>query len=286
MTMLLSNAIRLPKISYGTYKVSSKNMEELLDVALSAGYRSIDTAEGYRNEASIGAALSRLLPAHSLTRQDVFITSKLAPRSQGYERCQAAVAASLKALQTDYIDLYLIHWPGASGLEPDDPRHAQLRADSWRALEQLLAEGTLRAIGVSNYGVPHLQQLLDTCQTAPHVNQVEVHPYFQQKELREFCGQHKIHVQAYSSLGTTVEVSPLLVDPVVQQVAEEVGRTPAQVLLKWALQHSLSVIPKSTNPQHMRENLELEFSLDDQQMALLDGLERNTKFAWDSRVVA
>ncbi|XP_037078001.1 aldo-keto reductase family 1 member A1-A-like [Pollicipes pollicipes] len=283
--MLLSNAVRLPKVSYGTYKVAGKNMEELLDAALDAGYRSIDTAEGYRNEAAIGAALARLLPAHGLTRPEVFLTSKLAPRSQGYESCLKAVAASLDALQTSYIDLYLIHWPGAAGLDPADPRHAELRAGSWRALEHLLAAGTLRAIGVSNYGRAHLRQLLDICSTAPHVNQVECHPYYQQKELREFCGKNSIHVQAYSSLGTTVEKSPLLVDPAVQEVAKEVNKSPAQVLLKWALQQSLSVIPKSNNPRHIRENMQLEFALDDRQMSLLSALDRNTKFAWDPQGV-
>jgi len=261
-------------------------MDVLLDTALGAGYTSIDTAEGYRNEAAIGASLSRLLPAHQLTRQDLFITSKLAPRSQGYDRCLAAVAKSLEALQTSYIDLYLIHWPGAQGLEPADSRHAALRAESWRALEHLLTKGTLRAIGVSNFTVSHLEQLLQSCSTPPHVNQVECHPFYQQKDLRKFCSKHKIHVQAYSSLGTTVAVSPLLTEPVVQQVAAEVGRTPAQVLLRWALQEQLSVIPKSTDPQHIRDNMALEFTLDDRQMALLSALERSTKFAWNPDCVA
>ncbi|RKP09422.1 NADP-dependent oxidoreductase domain-containing protein [Thamnocephalis sphaerospora] len=295
-SVTLANGVSMPLLGLGTYRVRDEpDLERCIRAALDAGYRMFDTAAVYRNEEAIGRVLARLLaePAFShLTRKDLFITTKLAPRDQGYEACLAACEASLRRLGLDYVDLYLIHWPGTQRLKAEDPRNAENRAGSWRALEDLWHRGGARAIGVSNYTVQHLQALLDHCTVRPAVLQTEMHPLWPEPELRAFCQREHIHLEAYSSLGEGALVSGALSLPTLHQLAAACQRTPAQLLLRWAIQHGATVIPKSTQPERIRENAQsLCFSLTAEQMAALDKLAEASqlplrRFCWDpSRIV-
>ncbi|XP_045137471.1 glyoxal reductase-like isoform X2 [Portunus trituberculatus] len=284
--VLLSNGVSMPLVGYGTYKICGKDLIfPLIKAALQAGYRSFDTAAIYRNECEIGEALKHFLPEVNLKREDIFITSKLDPSDQGSERCQQAVDNSLTALQVDYLDLFLIHWPGVSKLKSSDPTNRELRSQSWETLEKIYQAGKIRAIGVSNYTLPHLTHLIGQASVIPHVNQVEYHPHYLQEELKLYCESQGIHLQAYSSLGTTVKESPLLQDPVVASVATRCSVSPAQVLLRWATQQGIGVLPKSTNQDHIRQNIQLDFELSNEDMQSLSKLNVKQKYAWDPSVV-
>eukprot|EP00095_Tigriopus_kingsejongensis_P008638 snap_masked-scaffold426_size175065-processed-gene-0.11 protein:Tk08638 transcript:snap_masked-scaffold426_size175065-processed-gene-0.11-mRNA-1 annotation:"probable reductase" len=278
----LNNGLLMPTIGLGTYRI--KQLEEIdtaFKAALDHGYKLIDTASVYKNERRIAATLKTL----NVDRTKLFLTSKLAPNDHGTEKAKAAVEKSLRELDTSYLDLYLIHWPGVQGLDPQSDQHSPLRLETWRVLEDFHRQGVLKAIGVSNYEISHLKELLDQCQVKPQVNQIEVHPHYQQRELVQFCRDHDIHVTAYSSLGRTVEVSPLLTDPIVTQIAQDHSRSPAQILLKWAILKGLSVLPKSINPQHIQDNIQLDFELKEDAIQSLDNLEVNTKYAWNPKAV-
>ncbi|KAG0341516.1 hypothetical protein BG000_008812 [Podila horticola] len=237
----LSNGIQMPSVGLGTYRVRDQaTLDACILEALKSGYRLIDTATVYRNEAMIGNSLKKIFEQNlipGLTRQDIFITSKLAPKDQGYDACYKAVQESISNLQVDYIDLYLIHWPGTARLKLPDPKNATNRMESWHALEDLYHARKLRAIGVSNYTLPHLTQLVERprrnhhsfdnnhahdassssdsssspggqvhphgarTMVIPHVHQFELHPRFFQRDIVEYCQAHRIQVQAYSSLG-------------------------------------------------------------------------------------
>eukprot|EP00042_Codosiga_hollandica_P029568 m.164585 g.164585 ORF g.164585 m.164585 type:complete len:234 (+) comp53106_c0_seq1:202-903(+) len=193
-----------------------------------------DTAMIYRNEEAIGAELRDQFAAGLVKREDVFVATKLAPQDHGYKQAHAAFEASLARLGLDYVDLYLIHWPGVRGLQSDDAENARIRADTWRAFEEIYESGRARSIGVSNYLIPHLEEL-QSARVLPFVNQVEFHPQLFQKELLAYCQEKGIQVEAYSSLGT----GELVTHAVVLEIAAAVQRTPAQVLLRWGLQHEL-----------------------------------------------
>ncbi|XP_045601500.1 glyoxal reductase [Procambarus clarkii] len=282
----LSNGIFMPLIGFGTYKIHGREIiNTVTKTALQAGYRSFDTAAVYRNEHDLGEALQKFMPEFGLAREDIFVTSKLSPRDQGREECKRAFSQSLAALKVDYLDLFLIHWPGAQKLKPEDPRNQVLRNESWASLEEIYKSGKVRAIGVSNYTVSHLKDLLRHSTVVPHVNQVEYHPYCLQKELKQFCQSQGIYLQAYSSLGTTVEKSPLLHDRTLTCVAKRLSHSPAQVLLRWATQQGIGVLPKSTNEKHIRENIQLNFCLSDEDLEALSNLNIKEKYAWDPSVV-
>lgn len=268
----------MPLVGLGTYKLwGSEEVFSAVGAALQAGYRAFDTAAVYRNEADLGRALRELLPKHGLTREDIFITSKLGPKDQGETAMQGALH-SLSELGMDYIDLYLIHWPGTQGLAVGDPRNPGNRAASWTALEELHACGKLRAIGVSNYMPAHMQQLLHTCKTRPALLQVEFHPRLCQVDLRRVCEEQGVCFQAYSSLGK----GELVTHPVVVEVAESCERTPAQVLLRWAVQQGVPVLPKSSRPTRVQENTGLfDFSLDAAAMDRLAALDDGHRYCWD-----
>ncbi|KAJ7307434.1 hypothetical protein JRQ81_009453 [Phrynocephalus forsythii] len=229
----LNSGTPMPLLGLGTFRLKGEEVvRRSLDAALENGYRLVDTAAVYGNEAALGRALRELLPRHGLSRGDVFLTSKLSPRDHGEGPAEAACLASLEQLGCDYLDLYLIHWPGTQGRPQDDAGNRERRQESWRALERLHQAGKLKAIGVSNYTLRHLKELLAGCRVPPAVLQVELHPQLAQPDLLDFCRQQGIHVQAYSSLGT----GRLVEQPEVVEVARRRGRTPAQVLLRWALQ--------------------------------------------------
>ncbi|XP_030636605.1 uncharacterized protein LOC115817445 [Chanos chanos] len=282
-TVLLNSGTRMPLLGLGTYRLRGpEDTYRTVDAALATGYRAFDTAAVYRNEADIGRALRELLPKHGLSRVDVFITSKLGPRDQG-PRAREGCQRSLDQLGVDYIDLYLIHWPGTQGLDVRDGRNPGNRSQSWATLEDFYTDGKFRAIGVSNYTVEHMQDLLKRCKMTPAVLQVEFHPKLCQRDLRSLCAETGVCFQAYSSLGTGV----LLSDPAVQAVAERCGRTPAQVLLKWAVQQGVPVLPKSCKPSRVEENGRLfDFELSEEDMEKLSALDSGEKFCWDPSSVA
>lgn len=250
----------------GVYR--SPNGKETVDTvryALEAGYRHVDTARIYGNEADVAAGVR----ASGLPREEVFITSKLWESDQGYDPCLAAYQESLRLMGLDYLDLYLIHWP-----LPHKRRY------SWMAMETLLAEGVVRSIGVSNYMVHHLEELLGYAKVLPAVNQIELSPYIykERRAVVEFCRAHGIAVEAYSPLTKGQKLN----DPKLVTIARRYDRTTAQVLIRWCLQKDFIVLPKSNRPERILENAAVfDFAISDEDMALLDTFNENLATGWD-----
>lgn len=259
----------MPLLGLGTYKLQDREqLKRSVSCALQAGYRAFDTAAVYGNEAHLGQVLKELLPKYSLIREDVFIISKLAPSDHG-PRAKEGCQRSLEQLGCEYIDLYLIHWPGMEGLDPEDSRHSEYRAQSWATLEEFYASGQFKAIGVSNYTAKHIRELLASCSVPPAVLQIECQPKLIQRELRDLCVETGIHFQAYSSLGK----GALLREPEVMDIVRDCGRTPAQVLLRWAVQQGISVLPRSSQPSRVLENAQVfDFKLNETDMMRMDAL--------------
>src|SRR5262249_34344210 len=231
--------------------------------ALAVGYRHIDTAHIYGNERDVGEAIRR----SEIPRDQVFVTSKLWNTDHGYDRVLRAFDKTLGEMGFDQLDLYLVHWPVQG-----------LRKETWRAMETLQREGRCRAIGVSNYTVRHLSELLASCQIPPAANQVELHPFLYQQELISFCIQNRIAVEAYSPLAKAQRMD----DPTLRDVAQGHGKTPAQVMIRWALQHGLIAIPKSVRKDRIRENANVfDFQLSAVEMERLDALNEDLRTAWD-----
>jgi diketogulonate reductase-like aldo/keto reductase len=260
---LLSGA-SIPQVGLGVWQASAgRETQNAVLSALRFGYRHIDTARIYGNEADVGAAVRD----SGVPREEVFVTTKLWNQDQGYDRALRAFDASLKRLGLAYVDLYLLHWPVAG-----------LRLESWRALERLSADSRARSIGVSNFLVPHLEELLAHAHVVPAVDQIECSPFLQRRETVALCARHGIVVEAYSPLTRGMR----LTHPAVLQVARDVGRSPAQVLLRWAIQHGHVVLPKSTKPERIAENGSVfDFSLDSEAIRRLDGLEEGLVTGWD-----
>ncbi|XP_077444852.1 aldo-keto reductase Mvan_2161-like [Stigmatopora argus] len=282
-SVLLKTGARMPLLGLGMYKLcGGEAVLRAVDASLAAGYRAFDSAAAYGNEADLGRALRELLPKYGLTREDVFVTSKLSPQDQGEKAAEGALR-SLSNLALDYIDLYLIHWPGTRGLDVGDKRNPGNRAQSWAALEELHGQGKLKAIGVSNYTPAHMKELAAGCKVQPAVLQVEFHPLECQSELRRVCRESGVCFQAYTSLGR----GELLAEPAVVRVADDHQRTPAQVLLRWAVQQDVAVLPKSSDPERIRANGRIfDFALTEGDMATLTALDRGHKYCWDpSQVV-
>ncbi|TRY81781.1 hypothetical protein DNTS_007933 [Danionella cerebrum] len=282
-SVLLNNGTRMPLLGLGTFRLrGEEDTYNAVNAALKSGYRAFDTAAVYGNEAHLGKALHRLLPKHGLTREDVFITSKLGPKDQG-SKARDGCTKSLEQLGLGYIDLYLIHWPGTQGLVQDDKRNPENRAQSWEVLEEFYSEGKFRAIGVSNYTIDHMQELFRSCKVPPAVLQVEFHPKLAQKDLRDLCTDKVVCFQAYSSLGTGL----LLLNDVVLDLAKHYSRTPAQVLLRWAVQQNIPVLPKSSQPERVEENGRLfDFEISKKDMERLSALDCGEKFCWDPKLVS
>ncbi|KAF9951430.1 hypothetical protein BGZ72_007045 [Mortierella alpina] len=366
-TYTLSNGIQMPSWARTGFVIKTRSTpaywrHSKLDIALSPWYPMApflsltDTAAVYRNEAEIGNSIKRILEQNlvpGLTRADIFLTSKLAPKDQGYDACYKAVLDSLENLQVDYIDLYLIHWPGTAKLKLPDPQNAKNRMESWHALEDLYHAKKLRSIGVSNYTVKHLTQLVERSRhdhqhhptlstnasitqsgtqssartiVVPHVHQFEMHPRLLQRDLLGFCGHHRIQVQAYSSLGegrlialtpppppamdahynsapmpgaldimpdlirkyfysqqAPVDLGPVIDDE--EQRKADYSKRSAQILLRWGLQHGAVVIPKSTRPERIRNNMDLfSFEIDVDDMNALDAYSvegQRARYCWD-----
>ena len=265
-TTRLNNGVEIPRLGLGVYQAHrGEETQRAVREALRIGYRHIDTARIYGNEQDVGAAVR----ASALARDEVFITTKLWNDDQGFDKALQAFEASLTRLGLDHIDLYLLHWP-----VPEQ------RLESWRALERLYAEGRVRAIGVSNFMRHHLEELLSRAQVVPAVNQIELTPFLQQRDVRSFCAERGIAVEAYSPLvrGTRFR------NPVVADIAGRIGKSPAQVLLRWGLQHDLIVLPKSVRPERIAENAALfDFELGEAEMRRLDALEEGLVTGRDPR---
>ncbi len=260
---LLADGSSMDMLGYGVYKVPPEETQELCTTAFAAGYRLVDTAALYGNEAGVGAAVRSYLASGE--RDDLFVTSKVWNDAHGFDATLRAFDATMERIGLDRLDLYLIHWPVPS---------QDLYVESWRALNQLKAEGRVRSVGVSNFQQDHLQRLLDETGVVPVLNQVELHPYLQQRELRAFHDQHGIVTQAWSPLGR----GKVLDDPVVVDLAARLGRTPAQVILRWHLQHGILTIPKSSSPERISSNLDIfDFELDIPQLDALDSLDRDQR---------
>jgi 2,5-diketo-D-gluconate reductase A len=252
----------MPVLGLGVWQMAAgSETEQAVEYALEVGYRHIDTASLYRNEQSVGAALKR----SGLPRDEVFITTKLA----GHPSAARALAKSLRRLNLDYVDLYLIHWP-----VPSEGRFV----DTWRAFERIHGEGRARTIGVSNFRVEDLERLEAETETRPTVNQIELHPRLRQAELRAWHAEHGIATEAWSPLAQ----GELLDDETIAAIAERHGKTPAQAVLRWHLQLGNVVIPKSVTPERIRENLELfDFELSDAEMAEFERLDRGERIGPD-----
>lgn len=254
----------------------------------------IDTATVYKNEEFIGDVLSdeKYMNSLGLKREELFITTKVAPADQGAGKCRDGVLLSLSKLQLDYIDLVLIHWPGASGLDPSDSKNKILRTESWLDLEQLVKEGKVKSIGVSNYTIKHLEELLSSCTIGPVVNQVEFHPFLYQEELLKYCQSNGIVLQGYSSLGSGKGVQEVLSHPTLHEIAASKDPydikpvTSAQVALKWSLQLGVSVIPKTSNLDRLKENFDLNsFKLTGEEMEQINRINLNKRFCWNPETI-
>ncbi|QUH03372.1 aldo/keto reductase [Saccharopolyspora erythraea] len=261
-SVTLNNGVEMPQLGYGVFQVPEDETAAAVGAALEAGYRSIDTAAAYGNEAAVGRALAE----SGLARDELFVTTKLWNADQGYDNALRAFDTSLELLGLDHLDLYLIHWPV--------PERG-LYGETWRAMEELYSQGRVRAIGVSNFQPAHLRGLAEHGDVVPAVNQVELHPFLQQAEVRRYDAEHGIATEAWSPLAKGGE---LLSEPVVADLARKHGRTPAQVVLRWHLQLGNVVIPKSVTPSRMRENLDVfGFALDEADLTTLAALDRDER---------
>lgn len=265
-TVPLRDGHHIPRVGLGVYQSGrGQETEQAVAEALRIGYRHVDTARIYGNEQDVGAAVRK----SGVPREQLYLTTKLWNDDHGYDAALRACDASLKRLGVEYLDLYLLHWPVRGK-----------RLDSWRALEKLQADGKVRSIGVSNFMVHHLEELLGSAKVAPAVNQIEVSPFLQQREVRAFCAKHEIVVEAYSPLTRGERLNY----PVVTAIADELSRTPAQVLLRWGLQRDLVVLPKSVHAARIAENAQLfDFELGPNELRSLDALEEGLVTGWDPR---
>jgi diketogulonate reductase-like aldo/keto reductase len=264
-TVSLRDGRAIPQLGFGVFQIPpGKSTQAAVEAALAVGYRHVDTAAVYRNEADVGAAIR----ASGLERDSVWVTTKLANADQSATTARRAFEASLERLRLDAVDLYLLHWPH------------ERRLESWRVLEQLHAEGLARSIGVSNFLVRHLDELLARVSVPPAVNQIELSPflYRSREDAVRRCAEEGVVVEAYSPLTKGRRLS----DSTVTAIAAEVGRTPAQVLIRWSLQKGFVVLPRSSNPGRVAENAAVfDFALDDAQMARLDALDEGLTTGWD-----
>jgi diketogulonate reductase-like aldo/keto reductase len=262
----LNTGDSMPVIGFGTWKISDQNdAKNAVKTAIEVGYRLIDTAKIYGNEEGVGRGIKE----SGVPRKEIFVTTKLWNNDQGFESALKAFEISLKKLGLEYVDLYLIHWPST-----------EKRGESWKALEKIHKQGLAKNIGVSNYTVRHLDELLSNSEVVPAVNQIEFQPfiYENQSEVLKFCKQKNIVVEAYSPLARAKDLN----NTALHAISEHHAKTPAQVMLRWAIQHGTVPIPKSTHPSRIKENFKVfNFELADEEMRTIDRLSSNKRVTWD-----
>jgi 2,5-diketo-D-gluconate reductase A len=260
-TLTLSGGVAIPQLGFGVFQIPDSETATAVSTALDAGYRHVDTAAAYGNERGVGEAIA----ASGIPREQIFVTTKVWNSDQGGDATRRALERSLSLLGVEYVDLYLIHWPVAV---------RDLYVDTWRAMRSLQDEGAIRAIGVSNFQPEHLDRLREETGVVPAVNQVELHPRLQQAQLRAYHAQHGIATEAWAPLAK----GGVLDDPVISGLAERVGRTPAQIILRWHVQLGNIAIPKSVTPSRIRENLEVfDFVLSEEDLHAIAALDADAR---------
>lgn len=253
----LNDGVDIPQLGLGVFQVPEDETEAVVSAALKAGYRHIDTAAAYRNEEGVGAAIAN----SGIAREDIFVTTKLWNARHGFDETLKAFDESMKKLRLDVLDLYLIHWPMP---------HKDLYIDTFKAFIKLKEEGRIRSIGVSNFTEDHLARVIDETGVTPSVNQIELHPDFQQRALRAFQDKHAIKTESWSPLGQ----GKLLNDPVLSAIAQKHGKTPAQVIIRWHLDLGFIVFPKSATPARIRENFDVfDFKLDSEDLGKIEQMD-------------
>lgn len=249
----LNDELKIPTVGFGTWKVSDAEAPNVVEEALAAGYRSIDTAAVYGNESGVGTAIKN----SSVDRSEIFLATKVWNSEQGYDSALRAIDSSLKKLKTDYVDLYLIHWP-----MPAQDKYVA----TWKALNRLRTEGIARSIGVCNFNIDHLERLIGETGVVPVLNQIELHPYFQQKALRDFHAKHNIATEAWSPLAR----GKMFEDQVIVDLAKKYSKTPAQIVLRWHFDNGIIAIPKSSHTKRILENIDIfDFNLDESDLAMI-----------------
>ncbi|GJQ78281.1 hypothetical protein Trydic_g22123 [Trypoxylus dichotomus] len=291
--LALQPEVVMPCLGYGTWQSQDETLEQALDRALEVGYRHIDTASRYKNEEVIGKVLKKWFDSGKLKREDVFVTTKLLPNAMDPDKVEDGLKESLQKLQLDYVDLYLLHFPlnilvsenGTYG----DPNFDFL--DIWKKLEEQVDAGRTKTIGVSNFSIKKVDRLLKNCRIKPVNNQVEMHLYFQQKELVDFCTKNDVTIVAYAPLGSRGyntflaslgkpprDLPDMFEDPIVIAIADKHSKKPSQIALRFLLQNGVAAIPKSVNPERIKENFDIfDFQLDDDDMAKLRSIDKGSE---------
>ena len=267
-TIKLNNNINIPILGLGTY-LSGPGEEtyNAVRIALDNGYRHIDTAAFYRNESDVGRAVRD----SGIAREEIFVTTKVWNSDQGYDNTLSAFEASLNKLNLDYIDLYLIHWPQAG-----------TRSDTYKALESIYESEMSKSIGISNYTIDHIEELISECQIMPQVNQVELSPFLSQNYLREYCNELNIVVESYSPLTRKKRLD----EDSILKIANSYGKTPAQIMIRWCIDNNLVVLPKSANEQRIKENIDVfDFKISEEDMNVLNSLNEDYRIAWNPETV-
>ncbi|UFU00398.1 aldo/keto reductase [Radiobacillus kanasensis] len=255
----LHNGVKIPSVGLGVYKIEGNGVYDAVKSAIDLGYRHIDTASFYENEEGVGRAVKD----SGVEREELFITTKVWNDQQGYENTMEAFDLSLNKLGLDYVDLYLVHWPVPGKYK-----------ETWKALEDIYRSGKAKAIGVSNFLPHHLEDLLKSAEIKPMANQIELHPQLSQLETREYCKKHDIIVEAWAPLGKASYFD----HPVLQQLSEKHGKTPAQIIVRWDYQHGIVTIPKSTKAERQKENADIfDFELSGEDMELIDGMNEDKR---------
>jgi diketogulonate reductase-like aldo/keto reductase len=272
--LTLNNGVEMPALGLGVYQSSPEETAAAVSTAIQGGYRLIDTAAGYGNEKEVGEGISR----SGIDRAEIFITTKLRPADYGYDSALHAFDTSLTKLGIEVLDLYLLHWPVPSDFDAT--------VASYKAAEKLLADGRVRAIGVCNHGPVHLSNLLDRTDVVPAVNQVELHPFFVQRDIREANASQGVITQSWSPIGGVNvymaadpnSIRNLLKHPTITDLATQYGKTPAQVVLRWHVQHGLSAIPKSVRAERIAENIDIfDFALEPAEVAAIDAMDTGVR---------
>mgnify|MGYP001134806621 CR=1 FL=1 len=263
-SFVMHNGKTIPCIGYGTYKTSEEEVYDAVIAAIKAGYRHIDTAAFYKNEAGVGRAVREC----GVPREEIFVTSKVWNTDRGYENTKRAFAESMERLGLEYLDLYLIHWPANKKQFGDEAK--KINAETWRALEELYAEGKIKAIGLSNFLPHHIEELMEGAKVKPMVDQIEFHPGWAQLEVSEYCLKNDIVVEAWSPLGR----KDALDNEVLREIGAKYRKSAAQICVRWVMQHGILPLPKTVNPGRMAENADVfDFELTAEEMRTIDELE-------------